>query len=227
MEPPIAVDEPVPSGPLGESTADRLLAAGLDLLEVHGSYGRVSLRAIAARVGVSPTAVYRHFDDHADLLARLAACCWRRFDDSVFGVGLDLADPAERFLAQGLAYVDFAHSSPGIYKVLFERRFDEQRVGAAEAQASYAKLVEVVGAVLERHDDPRSPERVAALVHTWIHGIATLDRHDVVGYPTAAEMVAELGLALGLAGSGPTGAGPDEAGSDHTSRDGSGPPPER
>ncbi len=199
MNEPLAADEsPTRSVPRRGSTAERLLSAAVDLLEAHGSYERVGIRAIAALVGVSPTAVYRHFEDHADLLAQVATCCWHRFDEAVFGVGDDLDDPCERFLAQGLAYVDFAHANPGVYQALFGRRFDQDRFGVEDGQASYAKLVDVVGAILDRRDDLRSPERVAALVHTWIHGIATLDRHDVEGYPTAAEMVVELGLALGL-----------------------------
>ena len=47
-----------------------LLDAGLDLLK-SGSAETLSLREVARRVGVSPTAVYRHFPDKAALLKEL------------------------------------------------------------------------------------------------------------------------------------------------------------
>jgi len=41
-----------------------LLDAAAELLAEQSSLDKVSLGAVAGRAGVSPTAVYRHFDDH-------------------------------------------------------------------------------------------------------------------------------------------------------------------
>jgi AcrR family transcriptional regulator len=52
------------------SLRDALLDAALVRLQADG-IAKLSLRALAADVGVSPTAVYRHFEDKLALLAPL------------------------------------------------------------------------------------------------------------------------------------------------------------
>ena len=54
----------------GESTRQRLLAAALELVEEEGVEA-LSMRRLAARVGVSATALYRHFADKDELLQHL------------------------------------------------------------------------------------------------------------------------------------------------------------
>ncbi|MGB3737621.1 MAG: helix-turn-helix domain-containing protein, partial [Ilumatobacter sp.] len=44
----------------GDQLRTDLLEAGADLIAEHGSVDGISLRAVARRTGVSPTAVYRH-----------------------------------------------------------------------------------------------------------------------------------------------------------------------
>ncbi len=183
---------------LPATTGERLLAAAVELLSEKGSLEQVSLRAIAAGAGVSPTAVYRHFVDHSALLEALAARCWQRFDTAVFGAGADLAEPIDRFMAQGQSYIDFARKHPGVYRVLMERRFDDV-VRKHDGEAVFAKLVAVVAEILEANHDERDPEYVAMLVHTWIHGIATLNVPDERPCQGVDELLIELGSALGLA----------------------------
>ena len=111
-------------------------------------------------------------------------------------------DPAERLLAQGRAYIAFAKEHPAIYRVLFESRFDGvHRFG--DGSAVFAKLVAVIDEILERRGDSRPPVRVAALVYSWIHGVATSDPPPLPGYPTADEQLIEIGLLLGIASSSP------------------------
>ncbi len=181
------------------TTRERLLAAAVELLIERGSFDQISLRAIAAGAGVTPTAVYRHFADHAALLDAVAVWCWERFDRAVFGSG-ELADPdpLEDFLHCGAAYVEFARGYPGIYRVLMDQRFDDvNRVD--DGRVVFAKLVAAVAGILAARDDDRDPEYVALLVHTWIHGIATLHLPPVAGEPDVLELLTELGVALGLA----------------------------
>jgi AcrR family transcriptional regulator len=54
------------------SLRDALLDAALVRLQADG-VAKLSLRALAADVGVSPTAVYRHFEDKSALLATIAS----------------------------------------------------------------------------------------------------------------------------------------------------------
>ncbi len=183
-------NEPLP-------TKERLLATAVDLLAEKGSFDQVSLRSIAAGAGVTPTAVYRHFTDHAALLEAVADWCWQRFDLAVFGAGGDATNPVDRFFAQGLAYVAFAHEYPGIYRVLMDRRFDDV-TRTNDGQAIFAKLVSVVSEILRGKGDDRDPVVVATLVHAWIHGVATLNLADSARLPGPEELVMVLGGVLGL-----------------------------
>ncbi len=50
-------------------SADDFIAATLELVDTHG-VGAVSMRRVAAHLGVSPMAAYRHFRDKEELLVR-------------------------------------------------------------------------------------------------------------------------------------------------------------
>jgi len=184
--------------PKGEGDRLRLdlLDAAADLLAETGDI--VSLRAIAARAGVSPTAVYRHFDDHLELLRHAVVHCWREFEQRLEVAASSGDDPFSSFRNAGVAYLEFAEEQPGKYQVLFSNKVDlgvEEGVGVA----AFDHLVAMVGAVLVANDDDRDPFFVAAQVHTWIHGMVDLTgRHPNGEWPDLLELLIELGVRLGL-----------------------------
>ena len=56
--------------PRSAATADRILRAALTLFEREGAQG-VSMRRVAAAVGLTPMAIYRHFPNRDALLKRI------------------------------------------------------------------------------------------------------------------------------------------------------------
>jgi len=184
--------------PKGEGDRLRLdlLDAAADLLAETGDI--VSLRAIAGRAGVSPTAVYRHFDDHLELLRHAVVHCWREFEQCLEVAAASSDDPYASFRAAGIAYIAFASEQPGKYQVLFSNKVD---LGVDEGVGfpAFDHLVAMVAAVLEANDDDRDPRFVAAQVHTWIHGMVDLtSRHPGGEWPDLIELLIELGVRLGL-----------------------------
>lgn len=177
-----------------------LLNAAAELMAEHGTVEGVSLRAVAARAGVSPTAVYRHFEDHHELLRAAVAYCWSEFSRTL-REGADTADePFARFRAMGDAYVDFAVNEPGKYRVLFSNRLDVDGPDKADDGVdAFSMLVGGVAELLAANDDPRDPFFVATQVHTWIHGIVDLcANHSDLGWPSYDRLLDELGLRLEL-----------------------------
>lgn len=95
-----------------------LIEAGLKALETTDP-NELSLRQLAREVGVSATAVYRHFPDKRALLGALADA----------GVAMLYADQkaasdsagggAAGFAATGRAYVRFAIAHPGLFRLIF------------------------------------------------------------------------------------------------------------
>ena len=95
-----------------------LVTASLDVIAEVGPEG-FTLRDIARRLKVAPSAPYRHFEDKEALLAAVAAECAERL-----GEAMDAAretagdDPLEPFRLAGIAYVRFAVENPAHFRVL-------------------------------------------------------------------------------------------------------------
>src|SRR5438552_1307277 len=80
----------------------------------------LTLRGVGARLGVSRTALYRHFDDKQALLARVASEGFRRFHAALSkaGAGAEAAG-ADPMPAMAKAYARFARAYPSHYQTMF------------------------------------------------------------------------------------------------------------
>jgi AcrR family transcriptional regulator len=95
-----------------------LVAAALREI-AHQGLDRFSLRGVARRAGVSPPAVYRHFEDKDDLLAAVAAECAERMAAAMAAAVASAPDePLERFRATGIALVRFAVAHPEHFRAM-------------------------------------------------------------------------------------------------------------
>lgn len=184
-------------------TRERLLAAAVDLMAEHGAIELVSLRSVAAAAQVSPTAVYRHFDDHDALLVAALEWAWEEFAGALRRAGGDDPDPHDRLRRQGHAYVDLALDRAGVYTVLFGHRNAASGTRTEAGYRVFDGLVELVGAVLRANDDDRPPFDVAVHLFTAIHGIVHL-RSVQPGFPwppldrQLSELLDHLDLAPGI-----------------------------
>jgi AcrR family transcriptional regulator len=94
-----------------------LVAAGLKALETV-EIGDISLRQLARDVGVSPTAVYRHFPDKNALMTALAdagieqMAAWQL-------AAAEAANDNDAFAATGRAYVRWALANPALFRLVF------------------------------------------------------------------------------------------------------------
>ena len=164
----------------------------------------LSLRDLAARVGVSVNATYRHFASKDAMLMELAAGGFDalRADmlDAMAAAGAVSA--VSRLNAAGEAYVAFANREPALFRLMFGRggRFKSDERLSEAARAAFLTLVEVVAAV--RNQPPDSPEVFKAAIASWsvVHGFATL---GLEGYlqalppahrPSAGEVVGRLNV---------------------------------
>lgn len=93
-----------------------LVEAAAELAASGGADG-VVLREAARRVGVSPSAAYRHFPSRDGLLAAVGAAARERLARRMLAARTD--DPRTHFLATGRAYITFALDEPGLFEVAF------------------------------------------------------------------------------------------------------------
>lgn len=102
-----------------------LVGAAAELAE-QGGPDAVTVRAAARIAGVTPTAAYRHFSGHEDLLLAAKERSLASMEASMrkrLALLPDASDPAEaaanRLEAIGRGYVDFALSEPGLFRTAF------------------------------------------------------------------------------------------------------------
>jgi AcrR family transcriptional regulator len=158
-----------------------------------------TLRSVGARVGVSRTALYRHFDDKAALLARVASDGFRRLHaalaKAIAAASRRRADPLQ---AMAAAYVRFAADNPSHYQTMFGG-FVTDWSGYPDlivnGDAAFNILVDTIRGEQEGgRIAPGDPIELAEIMWSLSHGIATLDmaRH-LARTPTSVEKLAVLG----------------------------------
>lgn len=79
-----------------------------------------SLNEVARRVGVSPAAPYRHFDNKDALLAAVAKRGYLLLSDAAAQPFPDDAGPADRLLLLCVRYLRFAIANPALYSTMFQ-----------------------------------------------------------------------------------------------------------
>ena len=160
---------PVRPGPRRTFSEQAILDAALALLAELGAE-RVTIRGIAARVGIAPNAVYTYFPDKASVLAGLAEQLLGRVNDSQAGdSSLPWRDRVHA-LARDMRNELLAH--PGSVHLLFTSSLD-----GTNARAIGATLL----TILESADlDPDSATRAAHLLNVHILGSVALAATDQV-----------------------------------------------
>jgi AcrR family transcriptional regulator len=140
--------------------------------------GGLTLREIGARLGVSRTALYRHFADKRALLTAVATEGFRTLRQQLVTVWEGGGRGRAAFQAMGVAYVGFAVANPSHYRVMFGGFVDQQprerelaTEGAGAFQALVDALISLQGRRVVRGDDILL---MARFVWAVVHGVAML-----------------------------------------------------
>jgi len=154
-----------------------LLEAALRTIQKQGVHA-LTLRAVGKDLGVSQTALYRHFADKAALLAAVAREGFRMLRLALLGGWEQPGKRLEGFVGMGVAYVRFAVENPSHYRVMFSVNLDRaerdpelEAEGAGAFQVLVDALVELQRAELVRRDDP---QELALFIWAIVHGVAML-----------------------------------------------------
>ena len=154
-----------------------LVDEALRTIDRHGVEA-VTLRRIGEHLGVSRTALYRHFADKPSLLAAVGREGFRLLRETLTAAWHQHGRGRAGFEAMGLAYVQFAAAHPSHYRVMFGGFIescakDDEFVTEATAafQVLVDSLVEQQQAGDVRQDDPLL---LARMIWALVHGIAML-----------------------------------------------------
>ena len=164
---------------------DALRAAAKAILE-EDSAQSVGLREAARRVGVSPTAAYRHFQNKDDLLASVAADGFTELT-----VAIDAARKKfSPLMGLGFAYVDFALRKRGLFRLMFGPILAQRTKYPALDQAAATAFSRLRARKDANEPYWAEPETMV----TWglIHGLSSLLIDGVVPYDRILPLVEKI-----------------------------------
>lgn len=143
--------------------------AAMELLE-EGGEASLSLRAVARRAGVSPTAPYRHYADREALVSAVAVVGFRELAGQLTAAHPSPSTP--RQLARvAIAYVQFALERPALFRIMFGEPCapdNDERAAATAALSLYVREIARRGFPLADAD------ALATAIWALVHGLAFL-----------------------------------------------------
>ena len=154
-----------------------LLERAVQTIQRHG-VDRLTLRAVGQDLGVSRTALYRHFADKAALLEAVAAQGFRTLRERLTEAWEQAGQGRRGFDAMASAYVRFALEQSSHYRVMFGGVLDADACDpdlTVEGAGAFQVLVDAITwqqrEGLLRDDDPL---QMANYVWSVVHGISML-----------------------------------------------------
>ena len=153
-----------------------LIEAALRLIHEKGPRG-FTLREVARRVGVTHTALYRHFPNKTALLAAAAEDGFHALKSAIVRACLKVPDPLARFQQAGIAYVRFAVAHPSHFRVMF--RDETTSAGHPSLQKVKDETFTLVVSEIEacqREGLVRAGSTTELALAAWaiVHGLAVL-----------------------------------------------------
>ncbi len=158
----------------------------------------LTLREIGARLGVSRTALYRHFADKRALLTAVASEGFRALRQQLVTAWDEGGRRREAFQAMGVAYIRFAVANPSHYRVMFGGFVDTEACEpelAVEASGAFQALVDALAA-LQRDGVVRPDDTVLMARFVWsvVHGVAMLGIDGQLREPGSVEDLVHYAL---------------------------------
>jgi AcrR family transcriptional regulator len=209
--------------PRGEGALlrEEILKATDELLVETASEEAVSIRDVAAKVGVTAPSIYRHFEDKDALMFAVCERTFGRLADAMAKAATGVDDPIDALMATGLEYVRFGLDHPEHYRVLMMKPHNDEDKASevvddrltgdmVEGTRAFNNLVESCEAVLHEAARRRARRRstaglaplpqpltLAAEVWSTVHGMVALRiAFPTMPWPTVDDQLA--GYAAGL-----------------------------
>ncbi|OWU77048.1 TetR/AcrR family transcriptional regulator [Phaeobacter sp. 22II1-1F12B] len=185
-----------------------LVDSALELIREKGPTG-FTLSEAAKQAGVTPAAVYRHFEGREDLIAEAARQGYEIFAD-LMQYAYDKGQPSAlaAFEATGRAYLAFARKYPGHYIAMFESGISVNRTPelAAISQKARSVLERAATDLSKKIPPEKRPPPAMFSAHIWAmsHGVVELFARNSPGTqsPFPADELLETGIGVYLRGLG-------------------------
>jgi AcrR family transcriptional regulator len=150
--------------------------AAMHLFAEQG-YAAVTMRAVAAALGVSAMTPYRYLAGKEELFALVRAEAFRRFADELEASLRRKGEPLARLRRLKQAYVRFAVAQPDAYRIMFELRQvgpDTHPELLAESKRAFGCLHRTVAEAVAAGALEGDPLTTAHLLWASTHGLVSL-----------------------------------------------------
>jgi hypothetical protein len=169
----------VPKKPYHHGSLDQaLVEAGMEAVRDCG-IGKLSLRELARNVGVSPSAIYRHFPSREYFEMRVSQRCREALAQAMNGASSRIAGSntkrrsVERFETIGRAYVNFAVSNPTLFEAAFSR--NEVGIERPDDPSPWLSLTDSIDQMISAGVIASTRrEDISMIAWSSVHGIATI-----------------------------------------------------
>jgi AcrR family transcriptional regulator len=155
----------------------RAAGAAMHLFAERG-HDAVTMRSVAAALGVSAMTPYRYLAGMDELFALVRAEAFRRFADRLEAALARKGDPIARLLRLKRAYVKFAIDEPDAYRIMFEVRSPaaaaEPPEVARESRRAFGCLHRTVADAVAAGQLVGDPLTLAHLAWASSHGLVSL-----------------------------------------------------
>jgi AcrR family transcriptional regulator len=111
----------------GERLRTALLDAASELLAESPDVEQLSVRAVTARAGVTPTALYLHFADKDDLARAVKKRFFGELSETLRDAQPEGKSPYEQLRTMARTYLRYAREQPGHYAILFHTAKSKKR----------------------------------------------------------------------------------------------------
>lgn len=174
-------ERPYHHGSLRQALIDTTVMAVAD-----AGVASITLRSVAAEVGVTHGAARHHFGSKSGLLTAVAAEGYRLLTDRLDGVVVD-----DGFGLTGVEYVRFATTNPGHFEVMFRPDLiDQENEELVRSRASAGRVL-FDAAAKQAGSSVADAREIAIAAWSIAHGLATLWR--------TGNLAPELGDPIALA----------------------------
>lgn len=153
-----------------------MLAVAIDTIRRHG-VAAVTLRGVGDELGVSRTALYRHFANKDALLAAVARDGFATLRAALLAAWQD-GGGRRGFNQMGEAYIRFARQHPSHYQVMFGGYLNPASLSDGRTREEFDAFGVLVNAIVDlqrtgemRQDDPGL---MALFIWSVVHGVAML-----------------------------------------------------
>lgn len=171
-------------------TRDRIVSAARRNIEDHG-HEQLSLRKLAAELGVTAPALYDHVVSRDELLRLVAEQGYQALDTASVTT---LEQPIDRVRSRAFAYVEFAQTHPELFRVMFLYRpaavaiEADNELGAA-SEFYENGLIDLEQAIANGDLVDREPTQLGLVMWAAVHGIASV---SLIAPPVGAAVAADV-----------------------------------